>query len=113
MADGDVDTGRLRGLVDETGLSLNELIDLWTRETGSQLATVGSALAAGDVHEAMRVVHGAASATALYGLTDLARELSGIEALLRAGNTDAARPALVQAQAEFTRVSQALARVRQ
>jgi HPt (histidine-containing phosphotransfer) domain-containing protein len=112
MADGRVDTNRLLGLVEETGLSVNELIDLWTKETGSQLATVADALSAGDVTEATRVVHGAASATALYGLTDLARELSGIEALLKAGNANAARPALEQARAEFTRVSEALERVR-
>jgi hypothetical protein len=71
MADGQVDTGRLFGVVEETGLSLNELIDLWTKETGSQLAHIVDVLASGEVAEATRVVHGAASATALYGLADL------------------------------------------
>ena len=113
MTDGHVDTGRLLGLVDETGMSVNELIDLWTKETGTQLATVANALASGDVAEATRIVHGAASATALYGLADLAAKLSGIEALLKAGKAHEAAPALERARAEFARVSQALERVRQ
>jgi HPt (histidine-containing phosphotransfer) domain-containing protein len=108
-----MDTGRLLGLAEETGLTLNELIDLWTGETGKQLAAAAKAITAGEAAEARRVVHGAFGGTALYGLSDLAQELRGIEALLAAGDLGAAGPALSHARTEFARVCQALERVRQ
>ena len=56
---------KLSQLAEETGMTFEELVDLWSVETGSQLAAASAALAAGQLAEAARLVHSASGASAL------------------------------------------------
>ena len=110
MSDSDVTIARkkLTELADETGLSFNDLIALWSTETADQLTSADAALEAGNLPEAARLVHGAAGASGMCGVTALADQLKAVELLAVAGRAADAQQALARAHARFTRVSEQL-----
>ena len=111
MKDSDVAIARTKlvELAEQTGLTFNDLVELWTTETADQLETATTALNAGDLQEAARLVHGAAGATGLCGVVELADQLRAVELLIVAGRSADAQKALPRARARFTRVSGELA----
>lgn len=96
-------------LAEETGISVADLVELWSTETADQLRSAVDALAAGNLPEAARLVHGAAGATGMCGVAGLADQLKAIELLAIAGRAADAQQALERARARFERVSGVLA----
>ena len=111
MKNSDVTIARTKlvELAEQTGLTFNDLVELWTTETADQLESATNALNSGDLPEAARLVHGAAGASGLCGVIELADQLRAVELLAVAGRSDDAQKALVRARARFTRVSGVLA----
>jgi hypothetical protein len=107
VSDSDVTVARkkLTELADDTGLSFNDLVTLWSTETAEQLTSADAALEAGNLPEAARLVHGAAGASGMCGVAGLADQLKAVELLAVAGRGPDAQQALVRARARFTRVS--------
>jgi HPt (histidine-containing phosphotransfer) domain-containing protein len=108
--DSDVTIARkkLTELADETGLSFTDLVTLWSTETAEQLTSADAALEAGNLPEAARLVHGAAGASGMCGVTGLADQLKAVELLAVAGRGSDAQQALTRAHARFTHVSEQL-----
>jgi HPt (histidine-containing phosphotransfer) domain-containing protein len=100
---------KLEELAEQTGLAFNDLVELWSTETADQLETAKNALSSGNLPEAARLVHGAAGASGLCGVTALADQLKAVELLVVAGRSADAKKALTRARARFTRVSGVLA----
>jgi len=100
---------KLEELAEQTGLTFKDLVDLWATETADQLETATIALAAGNLPEAARLVHGAAGASGLCGVIQLADQLRAVELLVVAGRAADAKKALSRARTRFTRVSGVLA----
>jgi HPt (histidine-containing phosphotransfer) domain-containing protein len=96
---------RLATLAEDTGLAVADLRDQWVSQTADQIALAATALASGELAEAVRLVHSAAGTTGMCGAAGLARDLTGIERLAAAGRVDDARAALGGAQAEFHRLT--------
>jgi HPt (histidine-containing phosphotransfer) domain-containing protein len=96
---------KLVELAEQTGLTFNDLVELWTTETAEQLESATTALNSGDLPEATRLVHGAAGASGLCGVVELADQLRAVELLTAAGRSADAQKALVRARARFTHVS--------
>jgi HPt (histidine-containing phosphotransfer) domain-containing protein len=96
---------KLTELADETGLSFDDLVKLWSTETADQLESAVAALAAGNLPEAARLVHGAAGATGMCGVVALADQLKAVELLAVAGRGSDAQEALTRARTRFERVS--------
>ena len=92
---------RFVALSDDTGMTRDELRDMFLTEMGDRLELAVSALSAGDLPEAVRLVHGAAGTTGICGAAGLAENLTNIEHLAAAGRSDDARTALALATAEF------------
>ena len=92
---------RLAALSDDTGLTVAELQDLWLTETADRLELAVAALLAGDLSEAVRLVHGAAGTTGICGAAALAHDLTSIERLAAAGRAADAERALGLARDEF------------
>jgi HPt (histidine-containing phosphotransfer) domain-containing protein len=101
---------KLVELAEETGLAFNDLVQLWSSETADQLESAGNALVEGNLPEAARLVHGAAGASGMCGVTALADQLKAVELLTVAGRQADAQQALVRARARFARVSAVLTR---
>ena len=96
---------KLTELAEETGLSFDDLVNLWSTETADQLESAVAALAAGNLSEAARLVHGAAGATGMCGVVGLADQLKAVELLAVAGRGSDAQEALTRARVRFERVS--------
>lgn len=92
---------RLAVLAEDTGMTVRELQELWLTETASCLELAVTALAAGHLPEAVRLVHGAAGTTGICGAAGLATDLTSIEHLAGTGRTGDAERALSAARAEF------------
>lgn len=107
-----VDTARLAQLADDSGIPVGELIIMWVTDTADQLDAAARAFEAGNVREGLRLVHGMAGATALFGFSTLAAQLLAIEQLAADGRGDDALGALPAARQEFRRLSAALPRDR-
>jgi HPt (histidine-containing phosphotransfer) domain-containing protein len=105
----DVDAGlvaeRLAALADDTGLTLDELREMWVAQTSEQIAMALTAMAAGEMSDAVRCVHTAAGTAGMCGATSLARHLSTVERLAADGRGDEARAALGVAQEDFLRLT--------
>ena len=95
-------------LADESGMTYDELLELWAVETASQLASASAALAAGNLREAARLVHSASGASGICRIVTLADELKTAENLAKEGRVDAAAQALEKAQQRFTTLNGAL-----
>ena len=95
-------------LADESGMTYDELLDLWAIETASQLSSASAALAAGNLREAARLVHSASGASGICRIVTLADELKTAENLAKEGRGDAAARALEKAQQRFTSLNGAL-----
>ena len=67
---------------------------MFLTEMGDRLELAVSALSAGDLPEAVRLVHGAAGTTGICGAAGLAEDLTSIEHLAAAGRADDAQKAL-------------------
>ena len=107
LKDSDVAIARnkLTELAEETGLSFDDLVKLWSTETADQLQSAVTAIAAGNLPEAARLVHGAAGATGMCGVAGLADQLKAVELLTAAGRVNDAQKALTRARVRFERVS--------
>jgi HPt (histidine-containing phosphotransfer) domain-containing protein len=107
VKDSDVTIARTKlvELAEQTGLAFNDLVELWSTETADQLESATNALTAGNLPEAARLVHGAAGASGMCGVTGLADQLKAVELLAVAGRSADAQKALTRARARFTRVS--------
>lgn len=99
---------KLLVVAEESGLSFDELLTLWSDDTTAQLAGAGAALAAGNLAEAARLVHGASGASGLCGVAALSEELRRVEALAIAGRRKEASAALEVATERFASLSGAL-----
>jgi putative Ca2+/H+ antiporter (TMEM165/GDT1 family) len=88
-------------LSDDTGMTIGALQEMFLVEMGDRLDLAVSALSAGDLPEAVRLVHGAAGTTGICGASGLAENLTNIEHLAAAGHTGDALTALETATAEF------------
>lgn len=100
-ADAKLVAERFVALSDDTGMTKDELREMFLTEMGDRLELAVSALSAGDLLEAKRLVHGAAGTTGICGAAGLAENLTSIEHLVAAGRSDDARKALGLATAEF------------
>jgi HPt (histidine-containing phosphotransfer) domain-containing protein len=100
-ADAKLVAERFVALSDDTGMTRDELREMFLTEMGDRLELAVSALSAGDLSEAVRLVHGAAGTTGICGAAGLAENLTNIEHLASAGRSDEARTALALATAEF------------
>ncbi len=112
MQESDVAIARnkLTELAEQTGLSFEDLVNLWSTETADQLQCAVTALAEGNLSEAARLVHGAAGATGMCGVAGLADQLKAVELLAVAGRSSDAEEALTRARVRFERVSGLLAK---
>lgn len=95
-------------MADETGIPLNELVDLWTEDTAERFNAAAEALTAGDVSDAAREAHTAAGASGLCGAAALSDALREVEAMALAGHRREALQALSDARITFERVRGAL-----
>jgi len=96
---------RMSQLAEETGMPLEELVDLWAVETEAQLGSASEALAAGNLAEAARLVHSASGSSGICGITALADALKSAEQLANAGRGADASQALATAHLLFTSIS--------
>jgi HPt (histidine-containing phosphotransfer) domain-containing protein len=110
VADATLVADRFVVLADDTGMSIGELQEMFLTEMGDRLETAVSALAAGALPEAVRLVHGAAGTTGICGAAGLAEDLTGIERLAGAGRAGDAQKALESATAEFHLLTSVLQR---
>jgi HPt (histidine-containing phosphotransfer) domain-containing protein len=108
LGDASVARRRLVVLAEESGLPFDELVTLWVDDTGQQLAAASAALAAGNLPEAARLVHGASGASGMCGVANLADQLRIVETLAVEGRCSDASQALAQAQIRFACLSGAL-----
>jgi HPt (histidine-containing phosphotransfer) domain-containing protein len=107
-ADAAVARRRLIVLAEESGLAFAELVALWADDTAQQLDAASAALAADNLPEAARLVHGASGASGICGVSTLADHLKIVETLAVQGRSNDARQALAQAQVRFACLSAAL-----
>ena len=98
----------LRQLADESGMTFDELLELWSTDTATQLAAASTALAAGDLGQAARLVHSASGACGICKIATLAEELKTAENLAKDGRADAATEALKKAERRFRAINTAL-----
>lgn len=101
---------RLAALSDDTGMTVAELQDLWLSETADRLELAVNSLLAGNLSEAVRLVHGAAGTTGICGAAALAHDLTHIEWLAEAGRAADAQRALGLARDELRLLSSVLHR---
>ena len=99
---------RLGSLADDTGMTIAELQELWLTDTADRLQQAQKALSAGDLSEAVRLVHCAAGSTGICGAAALAHDLTSIERLATAGRADEAQRALGSACAELRSLTSVL-----
>jgi HPt (histidine-containing phosphotransfer) domain-containing protein len=99
---------RLADLADDTGMTVDELRTMWVTETSERLEHAVSALTAGALSEAVRLVHTAAGTTGLCGAVQLAKNLASIEHMAAEGRGTEAGKALLVARADFTRLTSVL-----
>ena len=99
---------RLGSLADDSGLTIVELQELWLTDTADRLQEAERALSAGDLPEAVRLVHCAAGSTGICGAAALAHDLTSIEHLASAGRADEAHRALGSACAELRSLTSVL-----
>jgi len=106
----DTATARLRlsALAEESGMAFEELLRLWADDTALQLAAASAALAAGNLADAARLVHGASGASGICGISALAEQLKMVEQLAVQGRSSDAQKALASAQVRFACLSGAL-----
>jgi HPt (histidine-containing phosphotransfer) domain-containing protein len=107
-ADADIARRRLIALAEESGLPFDELLELWADDTEQQLEAASTALGAGNLIEAARLVHSASGASGICGVDALASQLKIVETLAVLGRPRHARQALEQAQVRFACLSGAL-----
>jgi len=98
----------LRQLADESGMTFDELLELWSTDTATQLAAASAALVAGNLGEAARLVHSASGASGICQIATLAEELKTAENLAKDGRADAATEALNKAERRFKAINTAL-----
>ncbi len=98
----------LRQLADESGMTYDELLELWSTDTATQLADASAALAAGNLGDAARLVHSASGASGICKIATLAEELKTAENLAKDGRGDAATEALKKAERRFRVINTAL-----
>jgi HPt (histidine-containing phosphotransfer) domain-containing protein len=99
---------KLGQLAEESGMTFDELVNLWAEDTAAQLTAATAALAAGRLAEAARLVHSASGASGICGIAALADELKSAELLAVAGRGAEAGEALANAQRRFAMLSGAL-----
>jgi HPt (histidine-containing phosphotransfer) domain-containing protein len=99
---------KLGQVAEESGMTFEELVDLWADDTEAQLTAASAALAAGRLAEAARLVHSASGASGLCGITSLAEELKSAELFATQGRGADASEALANAQRRFTQLNGAL-----
>jgi hypothetical protein len=105
IADASIARQRLVTLAEESGMSFEELVDLWSTDTAAQLALASAALAAGNLAEAARLAHGASGTSGLCGVASLAADLRNVESLAAAGRATDAQAALARAQVSLASLS--------
>jgi HPt (histidine-containing phosphotransfer) domain-containing protein len=107
-ADAKLVSERFIALSEDTGMTIAELREMFLTEMGDRLELAVVALSAGDLPEAVRLVHGAAGTTGICGAAGLAQDLTTIEQLAAAGRGADAQRSLESAAAEFHLLTAAL-----
>jgi HPt (histidine-containing phosphotransfer) domain-containing protein len=80
-----VEMDRLNDLTDGNQDSLRELVDMFFKQTTSQLAQIQTAIAAGNSNEVRRVAHSCAGASSTLGMMRLGRLMRDLEKAGAAG----------------------------
>lgn len=88
---------------------LDELAAAYLADAPEQLAAARAAIAAGSVDDLIRPAHTLKSSSATLGATKLAGLARELEQGARGGSLDGAEAGLMAAEAEFARVSTAIA----
>jgi CheY-like chemotaxis protein/HPt (histidine-containing phosphotransfer) domain-containing protein len=99
-----VDMGRLTDFAGGNQDSYNELVGLYYKQTGEQLAQIRTAIGSGDAVSASRLAHSAAGASATCGMVAMVPVLRRIEHLGLAGELAAMAALLADADREFERL---------
>jgi len=102
----EVDLERLRDFSGGNEEELQDLIQLYLRQTTEQLNQIGTALEAGCADKVKSVAHACAGASFTCGLPRLAGLLKEIEHAAKAGRLEGVPVLLKSVQAEFRRVQQ-------
>jgi HPt (histidine-containing phosphotransfer) domain-containing protein len=112
MAEQDViDRAVFAGLLESMGADLEflgELLQTYFDDSPKLLATLHTALAAGDAEAFRRAAHSLKSTSASFGAMTLSQLAKGLEEMGKAGLLEGAAAGVAQAEAEYTRVKVAL-----
>lgn len=81
-----------------------ELLQTYFDDAANLLATMHTALAAGNAGEFRRAAHSLKSNSATFGAMALSRMAKGLEEMGKAGTLEGAAAGLAQAEAEYARV---------
>jgi HPt (histidine-containing phosphotransfer) domain-containing protein len=106
-----IDLGALEVLLDSVGGDKEFLVELmqdYLDDSPRQLATMETALVAGDAEGLRRAAHSLKSNSITFGATNLAGLCKELEDLGKSGKLDGAGAKIVGASAEYERVRQAL-----
>lgn len=104
-----IELDRLAELADGDKDTLNELVDLFNKQTTRQLSQLETAVRANKTEEVRHLAHSCKGASATMGMAPLAAIFYELEKMGRAGSLDGAEPLLVAAASEFKRVQEFLA----
>jgi len=103
-----VDVDRLMDFAGGSPEGFAELVSLYNRQTTEQLAQLRAAVEGGNAHEASRIAHSCAGASATCGMVAIVPLLRQIEQHGQQGRLAAAAPLLPQIDLEFERLKQFL-----
>ncbi|HTV41015.1 MAG TPA: response regulator [Candidatus Sulfotelmatobacter sp.] len=104
-----VEMDRLAELADGDKNTLDELVDLFNKQTTRQLSQLEAAVRANKTEEVRHLAHSCKGASATMGMARLAAIFFELEKMGRAGSLDGAEPFLAAAACEFKRVQEFLA----
>ena len=105
-----VEMERLNDLTDNNPESLRELIEMYEKQTTTQLGLLTAAIASNNTDEVRRVAHSSAGASATLGMTRFAALMRTLEKQGAAGTLDGANQLCEDAEREFVVIKAFLAR---
>jgi HPt (histidine-containing phosphotransfer) domain-containing protein len=107
-----VDTGVLHDFLEMVGATIaeevNEWLNLFLHDASSALTTIQLAVRADDQQQVMQAAHTLKASSAQIGAHTLSHHCQQLEAMGRTGSLKGAAELVVQTEAEYLRVKEAL-----